>query len=383
MASFDFAAHNAEVERIWQAYHSRQPIRVPMIINVSTRYTLFHPQVNPEARTFRDYFDDPDFMFRHQLDRQWWLRHHMIFDGPMGPPQEWVVNVDLQNSYEALWFGCPLEFWDDQCPDTRPILGDDNKRALFDRGLPEPFPTTGYIARAWEYYDQFCDRATREEFHGAPIRVGSVPGVGTDGPFTAACSIRGGTALMIDMLTDTDYYMELMDFITTATIQRIRAYRKRLGQPVESQAWGFADDSVQMLSAAQYEIYVLPFHRRLIEEFGRLGPNSIHLCGDVQHLLPVIQRELNVQSFDTGFPLDHGALRQVLGPDAQILGGPHVATVHAGPPPRIRKVVREILQSGVMEGGRFILHEGNNLPPGTPLSHIAAMYEACREFGRY
>jgi uroporphyrinogen-III decarboxylase len=185
------------------------------------------------------------------------------------------------------------------------------------------------------------------------------------------------------MRTDADYFMELMDFIVSATIERIRAYRRRLGQPVETEAWGFADDSVQLLSVADYETYVLPFHRRLVEKFGAQGPNSIHLCGDVSRLLPVVQRELNIQSFDTGFPVDHGALRRALGPDAQILGGPHVGLVHAGPPDRIRAAVRGILESGVMEGGRFILHEGNNLPPGTPLEHLEAMYDTCREHGLY
>lgn len=378
----DFTAHNEQVQSIWEAYHRRNPIRVPMVINVSTRYTLFNREANPRGYTFRDYFTSPDTMFEHQLERQWWIRHHMVFDSPMGPAENWTVNVDLQNSYEALWFGCPLEFWDDQCPDTRPILAGDRKYALFDAGPPDPFPATGWIARAWDYYEHFRRRAEREEFHGAPITVGSVPGLGTDGPFTLACSLRGAE-IMVDMLTDTEYYMQLMDLIVTATIRRIRAYRERLGQPVDSKAWGFADDSVEMLSVDQYQTYVLPFHRRLIEEFGSRGPNSIHLCGDVQRLLPVIQHELNVDSFDTGFPIDHGALRKALGPDAQILGGPHIATVHQGPLDRIRQQVRNVLQSGVMEGGRFILHEGNNLPPGTPLEHIGAMYETCKKYGRY
>lgn len=379
----DFQQHNEEAARVWQAYRERRPIRVPMVVNVATRYTLFHPQANPDGYTFQQYFSDPDIMFRHQLERQWWIRHNLLSDAEMGPAKEWTVNVDLQNSYEALWFGCPLEFWDDQCPDTRPCLTDDNKRTILDRGLPDPFPEAGWIARAWEYRDYFAERSPKEEFRGAPIRVGTVPGLGTDGPFTAACNLRGVEGAILDMRVDTDYYLELMDFVVTATVERMRAYRKRLGQPVESEAWGFADDSVQLLSLRDYETYVLPFHRRLIEEFGSKGPNSIHLCGDVSRLLPVIQRELNVQSLDTGFPVDHGALRRALGPEAQIMGGPHVALVRSGPPERLRAEVRRILESGVTEGGRFILHEGNNLPPGTPPDHIATTYETCREYGRY
>jgi len=380
----DFARHNEEVARVWEAYHRREPIRVPVILGVSTRYTLFNTDANPEGYTFEDYFGDADTMFRHQLRHQWWIRHHLVSDAEMGPAKEWAVNVDLQNSYEALWFGCPLEFYDDQCPDTRPFLTDDSKRAIFDAGLPEPFPSDGWMARAWDYYEQFRQRAEQgEEFEGAPVRAGGVPGAGTDGPLTAACNLRGATEIMLDMRIDTDYFLELMDFIVTATIQRIRAYRERLGQPVESEAWGFADDSVQLLSVPDYRTYVLPFHQRLIAEFGAKGPNSIHLCGNVQRLLPVIQEELNVQSFDTGFPVDFGPLRKALGPDAQINGGPHIELLRTGTPGAIREEVRRILQSGVTEGGRFVLREANNLAPGTPPENVVAMYEACQEFGRY
>lgn len=379
----DFARHNEEVARVWQAYHERKPYRVPMSLGVASRYTIFNPDANPEGYTYEDYFNDPDLMFRHQLRHQWWIRHNLLFDAEMGPAKEWTVGVDLQNSYEALWFGCPLFFYENQCPDTKPILHDDNKRMIFDTGPPEPFPETGWMARAWEYYEHFKQRAEQEEFHGAPVRAGSVPGLGTDGPLTVACNIRGATEILLDMRTDTDYYLELMDLIVTATIRRMRAYRERLGHPVESEAWGFADDSVQLLSLRDYETYVLPFHRRLTAEFGAKGPNSIHLCGDVQRLLPTIQRELNVQSFDTGFPVDFGALREALGPDAQIYGGPHIEQLRTGSPDAIRAEVKRILTSGIMTGGRFVLHEANNLAPGTPPESVAVMYEACQEFGRY
>jgi uroporphyrinogen-III decarboxylase len=50
--------------------------------------------------------------------------------------------------------------------------------------------------------------------------------------------------------------------------------------------------------------------------------------------------------------------------------------------PEAREVQR-ILASGVVEGGRFILRDANNLAPGTPPESVAVMYEACKEFGRY
>jgi uroporphyrinogen-III decarboxylase len=41
-----------------------------------------------------------------------------------------------------------------------------------------------------------------------------------------------------------------------------------------------------------------------------------------------------------------------------------------------------ILHSGVLEGGRFILQEGNNLPPRTPLDYCQAVYETAERAGR-
>jgi len=36
----------------------------------------------------------------------------------------------------------------------------------------------------------------------------------------------------------------------------------------------------------------------------------------------------------------------------------------------------------VTEGGRFILREGHNIPPGAPLENLWAMYETLKEHGR-
>ncbi len=50
---------------------------------------------------------------------------------------------------------------------------------------------------------------------------------------------------------------------------------------------------------------------------------------------------------------------------------------------QVHERTREILQSGIMKGGRFILREGNNLPPLVPEENLAAFYAAALEFGQY
>lgn len=61
-------------------------------------------------------------------------------------------------------------------------------------------------------------------------------------------------------------------------------------------------------------------------------------------------------------------------------GGPSAPFLHDGSPDEIRAETYRILHSGVGEGGRFILREGNNLVPGTPPANLAAFYETARQF---
>ncbi len=393
--NIDFDAHNAEVREVWEAYRSGKPIRVPMILGISSRFTVLSVEANQLGYTYEQYFTDPDVMFEMQLQHQHWIRHNLVQDVELGVPDAWAIHVDLQNSYEQLWYGSDLRFIDGDVPDTPPFLTDENKWEFIEQGPPDPFG--GWMGRAWEYYGHFQEKAKHCEFHSRPVQVAGLPGAGADGVFTMACALRGPTELCLDMYVDPEFPTELcldmyvdpefhhalMELITEATIQRIYAFRERLGQPRESTVWGYADDSIQLLSGDSYRELVLPYHRRLYDEFGPDGPNSIHLCGDATHLFKTIRDELRVMTFDTGFPVDHGWLRRELGPDVTIQGGPHVEVLRCGTPASIRQETKRILESGITEGGRFILREGNNLAPGTPPENVRAMYEACKEFGRY
>jgi hypothetical protein len=129
---------------------------------------------------------------------------------------------------------------------------------------------------------------------------------------------------------------------------------------------------------------VLPSHRRLIDELSDgKAPNAIRLCGDATHHFGFLRDELDVQSFDTGFPVDFGQLRAGLGPDIEIKGGPSVMFLQGATPEQVRQEVRRILTTGVAEGRRLILREGNNLPPDVALETLWAFYDAVRDYGAY
>ncbi len=391
--------HNAEQKEVWRRLWAGDPVRVPVTLGINIRYTMDNPDVNPKGYTFEQYIREPDVMAELQLAAAWWARStiNWYHDAEVGPPEkEWTLYIDYQNAYEAAWYGCELYFAEGQPPDTRPMLTDENKNVLFDRGIPDPLDDNvmGAIRRHYEYWKEKFEHFT---FEGRPVRCTGVSGLGTDGPLTVAIGLRGADFLS-DLYLEPEWAQKFLGYIVEATITRIEAWRDYLGpdfppdwfaQSETGIKWGFGDDSVELLSLDAYRDLILPHHKRLVEHFGGGppdsggGPNFIHLCGDVQRLLPTIRDELNVRSFDTGFPINWDTLRDELGEDVMVWGGVPVAILQKNMPEAIAAETRRILESGIMRGGKFIMREANNLAPGTPLKNIRAMYETTREFGRY
>jgi uroporphyrinogen-III decarboxylase len=379
LADFDFARHNAEAREVWDAYLAGTPTRTPIMVVANARFMLLNRELNSDGMIFRTYSEDPDVMFDTQLRFQRWYRFNVLQDAQLGLPDRWTIEVDFQNYYEAAWFGCPVEYMDDQVPDTRPIFADAPERVM-ERGMPEPF--NGFGARAREFYEHFKARAARETFLDRPIHV-VAPMCGTDGPMTAACNLCGCEFVCTMMAVEPERLHRLFDFIITAFIKRMTAWRNLYGIPIPTDGYGFADDSVALISTEMYREHVLPYHRRLCDAFATAAPRSIHLCGNATRHFRTIRDELNVQQFDTGFPVDFGWLRRELGPKVRIQGGPHVEFLRTAKPVAVREEVRRIMESGILEGGLFVLREANNLAPRTPLENAEAMYWAGREFGKF
>ncbi|HTL52006.1 MAG TPA: uroporphyrinogen decarboxylase family protein [Planctomycetota bacterium] len=378
--------HNDDVKQVWEAYRAGKPTRTPVIIGTNTRYYLLGKDAPFRHVDFKDYTLNPDVMFDTQVRCQDWQRHNLVQDAAMGMPTEeegWGISVDFQNFCEAGWFGCELAFFDGQVPDTHPKFTDDaRKRDVIDQGDLDPFG--GMMGDVKKYYEYFRTKAESYEYKGRKVKRIAPKGLGTDGPVTVGANIRGATELFTDFLEDPQYVHDLFDYITTQTIRRIKAWRKYLGQPEKQPGYWFADDSVQLISKKMYREFVLPYHRRLKEELSSTPTGgSIHLCGDSSRHFKTIVDELKIGSIDTGFPIDHGAVRRELGPSVEIYGGPHVELMRNGSAKEVYDSACAVLASGVREGGKFVLREGNNLAPETPIENIAALYQAAKQCGTY
>lgn len=377
MLKMDFDAHNEEVKRVWESFRAGDPIRMPVILGINPRVWLLDPALNTEKISFERYFNDPDVMLDVVLRTQDYIRHNLIADHPMGLPKEgWQVSVDLQNVHEAAWLGAPVRFPAQNCPYAEPFLTDENRAAFLERPIPDAFD--GIYGQGLAFYEKMRQRIREGyEYRGVPVTGVSLPLRGTDGPMTVACNIRGTDTFCVDLLEEPEFADELLSYLTEAIIERTKAQRRYFGLPEREEGYGFADDDIALLSCGMYEERVLPHHRRMVEELGTPGVrNSIHLCGDATRHFLRIRDELNVYSFDTGFPVRHGELVRALGPEVRVNGGVHVNTLLAGTPEEVFAEASRIRAAVEPYTKRFVMREANNLSPCTPPENLMAMYRA-------
>jgi uroporphyrinogen-III decarboxylase len=381
MREIDFVQHNKEVTRIWASFEAGQPIRVPVgHFTIGARIWMGDPALNTEGITWEAFSENPAIMYDVQLQYKYYLHHHVIHDIKMGIPENgWTTGLNFNNVTEFAWLGNDILYPRGRVPISRPKYAGDRRYEVLEKGMPGPFD--GFMGKVREYYEYFGERASRELFHGKPVHVDQ-PGLRSDGPFTIAVGIRG-QEILYEMLADPDYYHALMEFITEATIRRIVAWRAYHGVEERPQCGSLADDAIQMLSTETYKACVLPYHKQFFEALYGEGPHGMHLCGNVQRHLPTIVEELNVKSFDTGYPIRFETLREEVGEDVLIQGGVHVGILRNGSVEDVTRETKQILKSGIKRGGKFIMKEANNMPPLVPLENLWAMYETVRQYGRY
>lgn len=381
MNTIDFQSHNDEVRALWSDYYNGNNKRIPMTIAANPRIILLDPLLNTERISFDDYFNNPTVMSAIQLQFVEYRDTVLQYDHIMGLDYiDFPLYVDFQNVMEPEYFGCPIRYQEKSDPGCMPILSDENKYSYL-KNLREPI--SGLYERALEYYNFFLDLKTKGfTYKQKPISNVFEPGEGTDGPFTNACNIRGTTEMCLDLYCDENFAFELLDYITEHTIARIKAFRKHFGHLEKSPNFYFADDSIALLLTDDYKKFILPFHKKLYRELSTgENPGGVHLCGDASRHFKTISEELNIKSFDTGFPIKHSEVQRTLGADVQISGGVHIDILLNGNPKKVEDETQRIIEEVKPHTRKFIIKEANNLSPRTPPENIAAMYRAVKKYG--
>jgi len=353
------------------------PDRVGCVPALAHRFLL--PRIGV---SFRDYYGDPETMLRAQILAQKWLLENVRTDAASitGP---WVgAWTDFQNTFEAGSLGAEVIFPDDDIPwvGVGWVRDDRDLKRLEAIDVVH----TGINRRQIEYR-----RAMLEAAEKYPVRFqgGDVfhPGLEASltrtshGPFGVAGDLMGVSEIFLAVVERPDFVMELLRIVTEKIIEWLDFCHQEMQCPDRDLAW--TDDLAVSLSAENYREVVLPFEKRLRFHFD--GRAAFHMCGRSDHLLAIFATELEIDEFNGfGYEVDLERVAELMGGRVVLLGNVNPMLIHDGTPDAVRAASRRVIETLAPHRG-FVLQDGSNIPPGSPLENINALMEAAEAYGRY
>ena len=364
-------------ERVSKVRRFEEPDRVPVVPGIAHRFLV--PMVGV---SFPEYYGDPETMLRTQILAQKWLMENVRTDA-------WFITgawvgawTDFQNTFEAGSLGVEIAFPEDDIP----WVGAGWVKTEDDLARLEAMDfVNGEInARQYEYRREMMRVAERYpvRFQGGPVfHPGANPSLTntSDGPFGVSGDLMGKTEIFIACRERPDFVRELLRIVTDKLIEYLDFCWKEMDLKTRDFAW--TDDLAAGLSAAMYRDLVLPEEKRLRFHFdGRL---CLHMCGKTDHLLEIFRDELAIDEFQGfGYEVDLDRIAEVMGGRVVLLGNVDPMLIHAGTPEQVREATRTAIERLAPLKG-YIVQDGNNVPPGSPLENINAMMEAAELYGRY
>ncbi|MCX6150946.1 MAG: hypothetical protein NTX22_10505 [Ignavibacteriales bacterium] len=364
-------------ERITKAKSFQSTDRVPVIPAIAHRFLI--PQVGVN---FKDYYGNPETMLRSQILAQKWLLENIKTDAYSitGP---WVgAWTDFQNTFESGSLGCEIIFPDDDIP----WVGKGWIKDEIDLQKLEAieYIHNGINFKQLEYRKEMIDVADKYpvRFLGGDILYpGENPSLThtSDGPFGVAGDLMGNTEIFEAVHERPEFVKELLRIVTDKMIEYLNFCweEEKLPQPKDF-AW--TDDLAVSLSEEQFRNIVLPYEKKLRNNFD--GYLSLHMCGKSDHLLKIFRDELRINELQGfGYQVDLDYIAEVMGGKVVLVGNVNPMLIHSGTPEQIKNECKRVIEKLSSYNG-FILQDGNNIPPGTPIENINAMMEAAEQYRR-
>ena len=372
-----FEEIEARRRRVEAARRFEPTDRVPVLPAVAHRFLV--PRVGTR---FRDYYGDPVTMLRTQIQAQKWLLENIRTDAYSitGP---WVgAWTDFQNNFEAGSLGCDIIFPEDDIPWVGP--GWVRTEADLRRLEAMDFIHSGLNARQIAYRKAMIEAAADfpVRFEGGPVFY---PGTRaslthtSDGPFGVAGDLMGKTEIFLAVAERPDFVRELLGIVTDKLISYLDFCWEEEDLPTPRD-FSWTDDLAVSLSAESYRQIVLPFEKKLRFHFD--GRASFHMCGRSDHLLEIFADDLGIDEYQGfGYEVDLARIARVMGGRVVLLGNINPMLILSGTPNQVREETRRVIEVLAPLRG-FIVQDGNNIPPGSPVENINAMMEAAETYGR-
>jgi len=363
------------------------PDRVPVLHYLGARFWL--PQIG-KGKGFREYLNNPRFMLEAQLSAGKWILEHVDSDY-----HKIVCYPDFMWAEDSESFGAEFVFPEDDSPwVARPHLLQENDD--LERLRNVDYRCGGIHGRMLEYYRQMKDMASDYTVRfGDGMTINGTDlvymgGGGIIGPTVMAADLRGQEMFSLDCVDRPGYVKDLLSIIIEKSIQWIDAAREVSGGRTAfandfHEGFVFVgDDGTAQMSPRHVEEFALAPLKRLSGYIHSKGLKVMaHNCGKADHLLKYWVEDVKIDRYvGVSYLTDKRKLAEVMGGKVTLIGGVDTADLRQGTPESVGDDVRKALEI-LKKAPGFVLMDGHNVAPGTPVDNLNAVTAAARRFGSF
>jgi len=197
-------------------------------------------------------------------------------------------------------------------------------------------------------------------------------------PFSLASMMRGSQEWMLDLVMgEPELVKQLLDYCTGITCQFINLMTQTGCDMVSN---GDSPAGPEMISPDMYEMYALPYEKRVIQEAHKNNlPYTLHICGNTE---PILEGMLTsgADAFELDYKTDVQKAHDLFKDKVCFIGNIDPSGVLAmGTPELVERKTIELLK--VFSGNnRFILNAGCAIPSNTPEENLRRMIKVAREY---
>lgn len=343
--------------------------RVPVVLGVYTRYLLRQRGIG-----YDEYLSAPRAHLIHQLENYKWLIEHVREDRCTS--DSITLQPDFENIINASALGAPVGYQDDQPLRVLPCVSSIDAMLKWPEASPQDGAWGTCIAwvREWR---KLLEDDIRVRFNGRVVKVRVTTGMYGLGPFSTAVDLAGDR--FYEWLYEAPEACHAFLATITRSMLRMERYCREYVDPSRSGGIALSEDSAQIISAAQFREFVLPYCNALYDAFP--GVRVHHMCGSSAHLLSVLRDEMRITHFSGfGSVVEPEVAARELGGRVQLLGNVDCWLLQQGPAEQIRQAAAHCLEVLAPYGG-YTLSDGCNVTPTTPLEHLNLMMESAERFG--
>ncbi len=290
-----------------------------------------------------------------------------------------TVGPYFDNVLDSAAFGADIAWPENETLQSRPTIDTVEQMESFEA----PEPGAGLWGQATDWWLRMKELAadTKLSFGGVEGRVDVASlGIGGLSPHMIAVDLVGHDFYW----WQAEYPEQCHTFLGKITDGLIRAQRHFMTIDERPRGgFGMAEDTGLIMSPEMFREFVVPYTGKMFDTFGkghRFG-RGLHMCGQSTHLHRALVDDLRITSFDIfGYMVDPETAAENLGRTTLLWGNVDPMLMLNGTQDEVRTSALLALEAMAPCGG-FMLGDGANVCPGTPLESLAALTDASEEHG--